>query len=479
MSKVTAIVTELRQNFAQGLYQAQSRFLSVRELAEQYRTSINSANKILQSLEDFGLLTSSPKRGFFVNAAKSAKAVTIDAMPDFCAHSHLADRANHIRLWAETVSTRATVRLDLATASPDFYPTHKLQTIHNRLARHQPQIFTEYAIGGGLPQLREQITQHYASCALHPDDVLITHGATQALMLALQASTQAGDWVLIESPTYFGFLQLLDTLQLNAVEMPIDIATGVQPADTQAAIEHAAQHNRHISACLLQANFHNPTGASIALNVREAILTLCAEHNITVIEDDTFGDLPHHGTSRPPPLKALDKFGNVILCSSLSKLIAPGLRIGFVAGGRWYGRIKTLQHATTIACATMPQAVLSEFMHSNYTAYRKKLRATCRANIRTAQNIIQTHFPDGTQVSNPLGGYLLWVTLPAQIQADALLQTAIEQHSIAFAHGGLFSSQHQNALRLNCALMSQTSEQAGLRVLGELAKSLIPPPNVA
>ena len=138
-----------------------------------------------------------------------------------------------------------------------------------------------------------------------------------------------------------------------------------------------------------------------------------------------------------------------------------------------------MQHATTIACATMPQAVLSEFMHSNYTAYRKKLRATCRANIRTAQHIIQTHFPQGTQVSSPLGGYLLWVTLPAPIQADALLQTAIERHSIAFAHGGLFSNQHQNALRLNCALMSQTSEQAGLRVLGELAKSLIPPPNVA
>jgi DNA-binding transcriptional MocR family regulator len=164
----------------------------------------------------------------------------------------------------------------------------------------------------------------------------------------------------------------------------------------------------------------------------------------------------------------------VILCGSLSKLIAPGLRIGFVAGGRWAESIKALQHATAIACATLPQAVLSEFMHSSYTAYLKKMRQVCQQSIAMARKIVSETFPKGTTTSAPQGGYLLWVILPAHCNAQKLLDAAMAQHGIAFAHGGLFSnlSAQQSSLRLNCALMAQSHEQEGLQKLGQIAQQM-------
>ncbi|MGL4768128.1 MAG: PLP-dependent aminotransferase family protein [Formosimonas sp.] len=475
MNKISTIIHELQQQFSQGRYAHLSKFHSVRELAAQYAIGLNSAHLVLQALEDLGHLTARPKSGFWVNAPTPAPSLPA-AVLLLCANPLIKNRANQIRLWAESVSRDARVRFDLATASPDFYPTHALQTLHNRMARHHPAMLTEYAIGGGLPQLRDLVTQQYRAvgCALHADDVLITHGATQALMLALQATTQAGDWVLIEAPTYFGFLPLLDSLQLNAVEMPIDVTTGVQTADICAAIAHAQASGHRIKACLLQANFHNPTGTSMALNVRQEILEVCVTHEIAVIEDDTFGSLPHHGNRRAEPLKTLDAAHNVILCGSLSKLIAPGLRIGFIAGARWHESVKTLQHATAIACATLPQATLAEFMRTRHSAYLKKLRQTCAANIALASAIVREYFPHGTRISAPQGGYLLWLTLPATVNATKLLHRAMGHAQIAFAHGALFSNHpaHAQSLRLNCALMAQPEQQAGLRQLGELARNL-------
>ena len=481
MSKIIKITSELRRHIEECYYSPKQKFFSVRELAEKYQISTNSANKILQSLEDLGLLQAYPKHGFFIkhklpfkNSALHAKST---AKPFFCVNEHIKNRANSIRTWAEMVNSRGQVRMDLATGSPEFYPTLKLQTIHNRLARHNPSIFTEYAFGVGSVQLRNQVSTQYvkASCLIHPEEILITQGATPALILALQATTQAGDWVLIEAPTYFGFLQILDTLQLNAVELPINITSGLQPEDLRSAIDHAKKSGHIIRACLLQANHHNPTGLSIPQEVRAELLDICTEHNIAVIEDDTFGELHHHNNERGhfAPLKALDKTGNVILCSSLSKLIAPGLRVGFVSGGKWHEQIKTLQHSTAISCSTMPQLVLAEFMKQSYSLYLKKLRSICRENVLLAVKIIQSHFPKNTQVSVPKGGYLLWLTLPEKLNTDLLLLIALERYNIAFAPGILFSNitNHRQSMRINCALMSQVKEQEGLKKLGELAKS--------
>lgn len=484
MSKIDAIFIQLSKEINQGFYNSKQRFTSVRELAKKCDISVNSANKVLQSLEDVGLLTSYPKRGFFVKAQTLQKPIftnqakKITEQPLFCLNEHIKNRSESIRSWVDNVNHLGRVRLDLATASPDFYPTAKLQTIHNRVARKNPSVFTEYAFGVGLPELCSQVSVQYAKsgCMLQSSEIVITHGATQALLLALQATTSAGDWILVEAPTYFGFLQILDTLKLNAVELPIDADVGLKSESLRSVIEITKKSGKQIRACLVQANHHNPTGLSISLEDRAELLKICADNEIAVIEDDTFGEL--HNDSmlyRLPPLKALDVIGNVILCSSLSKLIAPGLRVGFISGGQWHERIKTLQHSISISCALLPQKVIAEFMKKSYSLYLKNLRAACQVNIEIAFKIIKNHFPKDTLVNKPTGGYLLWVTLPDKVNTDLLFHMALEKHGIAFAPGALFSNfiGHRQSLRINCALMSRTGEQDGLKKLGALAREMM------
>lgn len=490
MSKISEITAQIQTLILGGSYPAHKKFLSVRQLATQYQISLNSANKVLQSLEDLGLLYAQPKSGFFVGTSlrqrqihqqKTPNHVAFETSALFSINDHIKDRASSIRKWAETVNHLGKIHFDLATSSPDFYPTTKLQTIHNRLTRHHPDLLTEYAIGSGSIELREQISIQYAkaNCWLHPNDIAITQGATQALMLALQACTHPGDWVLIESPTYFGFLQLLDILKLNAVEIPIDVQQGLQPKDVHDAIAQAHTRGHRISACLLQPNHHNPTGTCISPAIRAELLHVFQYHNIAVIEDDTFGELRHHAAKqRFPPLKSADVDGNVILCSSLTKLVAPGMRIGMIVGGRRHEAIKTLQHATTISCSNLPQRVISEFMRTSYNLYLKKLRTTCAKNIQIATDIITEFFPVSTQINLPaanmMGGYLIWVSLPNELNADELLNLSLKRAGIAFAPGILFSNlgTHRNALRINCARMNQADEQNGLKNLGSIISSL-------
>lgn len=457
-----------------------AKFMSLRELSTQFGVSVNTAQKALHILEDQGVLSAVAKKGYFIAIHHQANAAPPTDIIEsaFCPQRHLTDRATSIRQWAEHVSEKATVRMDLAVGAPDFYPMNKLQQLHNRIARHSPSVFTSYAMGVGLLELRQAIAQRYMAfgCAFGADEVLVTHGATQALSIALQAVTAAGDGVLIETPTYFGFVQILDALNLNAIEVKINPATGLTPQHVRRAIEQATLSQTRISACLLQANFQNPTGCSIDMTHRAEILEICFEHGIAVIEDDTFSELQHpnetNNTNRPPPLKAHDVHHNVITCSSLSKLIAPGLRVGFVSGGRWHERIKNLQHAHSIGCAAFPQYVIFEFMQHGLQHYLRKMRDTCSTNVAIVRELILKHFPSGTQVSAPLGGYLLWVTLPRGTLTDELLKTALEQHGIAFAPGAIFSASvgFENALRINCASANVLAGNGAIDVLGELAK---------
>lgn len=495
MTKSEQLANYLIGVIAQQQLADKAKFLSVRELATQYSVSINTAQKALHTLEDQGILRAEPKKGYFVNVLKTptqhathvasavnaANTASASIQSSFCPQRHLSDRATSIRQWAESVNSQASVRMDLAIGAPDFYPMQKLQQLHNRIARHTPSVFTNYAMGAGLLELRQAIAQRYTAfgCAFGTDDILVTHGATQALTLALQATTSAGDGVLIETPTYFGFLHMLDALNLNAIEVAIEAETGLTPQHVKRAIEQAHDNQITIKACLLQANFQNPTGCSIDMVHRAEILDVCFEHGIAVIEDDTFSELPHpsdkaNAAWRPPPLKAHDVHHNVITCSSLSKLMAPGLRVGFISGGRWHERIKNLQHAHSIGCAVFPQEVVAAFMRHGYQHYLRKMRDTCAANTETVRQLILHHFPHGTTVSAPRGGYLLWVTLPETVFADELLEQALQQHGIAFAPGQLFSGTlaYRHSLRVNCASADELLSCEAIPRLGQLVTQI-------
>ncbi|AXF86377.1 2-aminoadipate transaminase [Ephemeroptericola cinctiostellae] len=443
-----------------------------------YQVGINTAYKALQTLEDLGVIFAEQKSGYVVCHPKASTHSNAGTF-SFSHDKELTQRATIIRRWAEN-SKQAKVRMDLATGEPELYPTRELQAASYKVIRSNPSVLTKYALGAGLFELRKKIASRYnkLGCQLKAEDILMTNGATHALTLALQATTTSGDWVLVESPTYFGFLQILESLKLNVVSIAIDPNHGLEHEHLVSVIEQSMSENIVIKACLLQANFQNPTGCSIKPSERSKILETFYQNQIVVVEDDTFGELPHDSPHdlmdcRPPPLKAKDTHNNVILCSSLSKLISPGLRIGFINGAAVHEQIKTLHHATSIGCTELTQRIISQIYPRKFNTTLGQLREYYKDCSNVVRALILKHFPSGTSVTLFKGGYLLWVTLPEDIDTNRLFDRALAEHGISFAPGSIFSLKqtHQHALRINCSSFGKAFNETDIEHLGALAHS--------
>ncbi len=476
MKKHEKLVIDLQSLIQSAPYKAGEPFLSIREVASMYQVGINTAYKALQALEDLGVIFAEQKSGYVICNSK-ASIHSSTGVFSFSGDQELTHRATIIRRWAEN-SKQAKVRMDLATGEPELYPTRDLQAVSYKVIRSNPTVLTKYALGSGLFELRKKIASRYSKlgCHLKAEDILMTNGATHAITLALQSTTTAGDCVLVESPTYFGFLQILESLKLNVVSIAIDPNQGLEHEHLVSAIEKSKAENITIKACLLQANFQNPTGCSIKFSMRSKILETFYQNKIIVIEDDTFGELPHDLLDdRPLPLKAQDKYDNVILCSSLSKLISPGLRIGFINGAAVHEQIKTLHHATSIGCAELTQQIISQIYPRKFNNILSTLRSIYNENSNAVRILILKYFPSGTSASFFQGGYLLWVTLPGMIDTNRLFDAALVKYGISFAPGSIFSlkQKHQNALRINCSSFGKAFNEKDIKNLGALAHSFL------
>jgi DNA-binding transcriptional MocR family regulator len=479
MKKYESISLQLQTLITQQAFKIDDVFLSIREVADLYQVGINTAYQALQQLEDAGYLKAKHRVGYVVAMRPHTSSARVGAF-SFSGIQELAQRATLIRQWAQA-ARQAHKRMDLATGDPAAYLNSLLQATVYKIIRSDPTVLTRYVAFDGLFELRQKMSGRYRQlgCDISPESILLTHGATQALSLALQATLNQGDWVLVESPTYFGFLQILESLKLNVVSMTIDPAKGIEPDYLLEVIEQSRAQGKIIKACLLQANFQNPTGCSIAPAVRSQILDVFHQHQIIVIEDDTFRELSHGSeleqTQPVQPLKAFDRYNNVILCGSLSKLIAPGFRVGFIHGAAAHEKIKTLFHATNIGCDELSQRVISHIYPKKFLAHLEQSKQIYRANMDAITQAIKTYFPKGTQVNPYAGGYLLWVILPTSIDTNALFDMALNAHSISFAPGSLFSTdvQHASALRINAAAFGSSFDLDDIRMLGELALSLL------
>ena len=274
-----------------------------------------------------------------------------------------------------------------------------------------------------------------------------------------------GDTVAVESPTYYNFLQAIEMLGLKALELPTHPRDGIS-IDT---LQYVIEHNR-ISACLCITSFNNPLGSCMPEEQgKKELVELLASHEIPLIEDDIYGDISF-SAQRPKAAKAFDKKGNVILCSSFSKTIAPGYRIGWTAPGRFRREIERMKSVTNLAAATPPQLALAEFLaKGGYDHHLRKIRRLYARHVHLMSELVLKHFPEGTKISRPSGGYVLWLEMPQEIDCLELYEKALKK-GISFAPGPIFSSRqkYRNFLRLNAATWSDDIQEA-IRTLGSLA----------
>jgi DNA-binding transcriptional MocR family regulator len=473
-----SLAQRLQDAMASGALAVGARLPSVRQLAQQHSVSLVTALHVYRHLEALGLVVAKPKSGYFVAPpARPAATAKLHAPAAPLPTAQYVGRNHDITHITYLARAHGRLRLDIATGPPSVYPTTVLQRLMTRISRQHPELLTQYGTGTGWPALQSELARRAlaAGCELRPHELLITHGSTEALNLALRACTQPGDTVAVESPTYFGLLQILESLQLRALELPTDAVTGLDLD----SLEQATRTPGAVQAVVVTPNFQNPLGSLMPDAHKARLVALMAERNIALIEDDVFGDLHYHALDRRPRCaKAWDvpgDAGTVMLCGSATKTLAPGMRIGWLAAGRWRTKVEMLKFTSSIATPELPQAAIAAFLQTGgYERYLRRLRQTYLSQTHRMAQAVRQHFPPGTQCDMPQGGHLLWVQLPDGRNARTLFDLAL-QESIGIAPGLMFSTtdRYQHCLRLNAGYPWSDAVDHSLQRLGALAHGLV------
>ena len=312
------------------------------------------------------------------------------------------------------------------------------------------------------------VTLRDAGVVVDPSEIIITHGCVDALQMSLRVLTRPGDLIAAESPTYYGLLQLADLLGLKVIEIPSDPTTGISLEALQLV---ASQWP--IKALVLTARLSNPLGGTIPEPRQKQLLELSGQFDIQIVEDDIYGELLFE-QGAVKALKSHDRTGQVIYCSSFSKTLSPGVRIGWIIAGRHQQAIQRLQtFSTHSACSLTQMGVAAYLENGGYDRHLRSIRQEYRKNLTAFQLAVQRYFPEGTQLTRPNGGFILWVSLPARVSTKDLHAKALE-HGVSIAPGLIFSNTEQfnHCIRLNCALPWGREAERALRVLGELATEL-------
>ncbi|NIB39572.1 PLP-dependent aminotransferase family protein [Pseudomaricurvus alkylphenolicus] len=463
------IALELRAQIEQGVYRYGERMPSVRQLSSRLGVSVSTAVSAYQCLERDGLVESRHKSGFYVSPPLT-RSPSIPGPGQSIKPTRLHMSATLARIFALTRS-RDCVHLDLALPDPKLQPASQLKASANRILRNQFDGTLKLCSSPGEPQLRRQIALHMSrlGCLIEPDDVVITNGCQEAVLITLQSLTQPGDVIAVESPCYYGFLQASESLGLKVVRIESHVDRG---ADVGALT--AATQRWPIKAFLCAPSFSNPSGSLMPVDARRQMLALARQADFTIIEDDIFGELWHRECDRPVPLRAEDTDNRVIYCSSFSKSLSPGLRLGWVVAGTQRERLMERQRATTTGTAALPQLQLTDYLQSgHFDKHLIRVRQEYAQNLERARHLIAREFPEGTQVSQPLGGYLLWLSLPENLSAMELLERALAK-GIAFMPGAVFGgAQYGHNLRLSLARPWCLELERALILLGKLVDELL------
>ena len=452
-----------------GIFRSGEKVPSIRTMSNRLQVSINTVKTAYGILEDRRIIEARPQSGYYVCAKLPALPREPNPRPPLLGATEV-EAGEMVERILRDVNDPARVQFGAAIPDPGLLPSEKLARILASELRRTADHGSGYAMGLGLPRLRKQIAKHImrAGVTLATDDILITTGATEAVFLAISVLCHPGDTVVTSRPFYFNFLQMFRERGLKVLEVPSSPTQGIHLD----ALERALSRNR-VSACLEVTNFNNPLGVCLAEEKKRALVAILKRHRVPLVEDDINGDLAFDGI-RPGVCKAHDDTGTVILCSSFSKTLAPGYRVGWMAPGRFRDRVARLKMVSSPASASPTQLAIAEFLaNGGYAHHLRRLCRTCAERMAAMGEMVGRTFPEGTRVTRPKGGFTLWVEMPESVDSMKLY-TVLEAQGITVAPGALFSTgdSFRNYLRLNAAAFSPKTAWA-LKAVGDAAKELV------
>lgn len=459
------IAEELARQIATGVHRPGDRLPGVRSHAQQRGVSVATAVAAYQVLVDAGYIEARPRSGFYVRARQPIQAIEAEPAAKATPPRLVTGQAMAMAL-IKAANDPAIVQLGAAVPDPAFLPTQAIGRALAQVVRTRRAETAGYMMPPGAPELRRQIARRMSETGgtVSADDIVITTGCQEALSLALRAVTVPGDVVAVESPAFYGLLQVMESLGLEALEIPAHPREGLALDALAFALDRWK-----VAACVVSPNFSNPLGCRMPDENKRALVRLLGEHRIPLIEDDVYGDLGF-APQRPSTCKGLAPHADILYCSSFSKTLAPGLRIGWVAAtGERRERIEYLKYVTSIASPTVPQLAVADLLGTGrYERYLREVRGRYASAVARTSDAVMKSFPEATRISQPQGGFVLWLELPVGTDSFALARRALRK-GVSIAPGTLFSASGKfgNFIRLSSARVWDARME---RALVQLAK---------
>jgi len=460
-----------RQAISMGTLAPGDRMPSVRALMGLHGVSLSTALQACRELEAAGLLEARPRSGYFVRAPSRSTLAPIEepapGLPDPAQYVGIHQRISAILARGQHYR----VNFGGACGAPELYPTTALRNAATRALRRYPTLFGSSVDFDGHPAFRAALARHALRAKINvaPEDIVVTHGCTEALTLALRAVAGPGDVIAVESPTYYGLLQILESLGMRALEIPCSPQTGM----SLEALELAAQTYDSIKAVCVAPNLQNPLGCVMPDTHKQRLVAWCTARGLALIEDDCCSatyddDVPLTAA------KAWDTSGTVIHCASLHKILAPGMRLGWITAGKWQARVEMLKFGLSRPNEMLTQIAVAEFMGTGaFGRHLRRLRTQLRSQREWMAQKIAATFPSGTRLTLPRGGLHLWVEMPQAISSEAVFEQALAD-GIRVMPGAMFSNSNRfnHYMRLNCGLPRSPELERALDTVAGVVRRL-------
>jgi len=464
LAKYKELVEQLKRQIQSGIWSAGDKLPSLRKQSEHSGMSLMTVLHAYQMLESQGWIVSQARSGYRV--APSVKEHVPDQMPIALSSTEQVDVNEFIFDVVQASKNPQIVNFGLAYPDPDLYPRYHVTKALVAAARNLPISNTFNNLPPGNEELRSIIAKRYAAKGIDvsQDEIVITSGAIDALNLSLQACARPGDWVVVESPTFYGALQSLERLGLKAVSVRTDPITGLDVDSLEKAFQ-----TYDVKACWLMSNHQNPLGYTLSDEKKQRIVELTQKYNVALIEDDVYSEL-HVGNDPVMPMKSYDHTGNTMLCSSFSKSLIVGLRIGWVVAGKRAINIQKLQLMSTLATSAPSQMTLVHYLTTrNYENHLKQLRKKLQERKSRMVKLLKTLLPNSVNIICHEGGYFLWLELPKHVDAMEIYHEALKDN-ISITPGKMFSltDQCNHCIRLNASLTLDSVRTQALEVLTKI-----------
>lgn len=453
-----------------GTLPAGARLPSVRQAARDEQVAVATVLQAYRALEDERLVQARPKSGYFVASAQRGQRPAEPATSSPPQAALAVDIASLYELMMQLNGAPGVVSLGAACPSASLFAEARIRRALSQATLRHRALLTQYAGGFGEETLRRAVARRALAMGLALDarDIVATGGCNEALALCLRAVTRPGDTVALESPTSFGFLQILEAQGLRALEIPTHPRHGLSVDALALALQ-----TQPVRALLAVPTLQNPLGGCMPVAERRRLAQLLARHQVPMIEDVIYNDLAERDEHRRA-VKSFDSEGLVMVCGSFAKTVAPGLRVGWLEAGRHGAEVRRIKPAFGGGNTGVVEMAMAELLtQPGYEPGLRRLRRALAPRMAEARDLVAAHFPRGTRITDPAGGIMLWAEMPAGVDSLELFRRALAL-GICIAPGTMFSAsdRYRHCVRLSLGGDWGEAQREAVARVGRLAQDL-------